>query len=203
MLEWLKEIFHAKEIQDPHTFYLDPPISFADHFPEIPPPDGDLAPQMLAARWASRDLWGSEMPQIAANLLAAGYDSPALHRLAEEPNIAQSGNLEELVTQLFHELSAEYPLTEDEINRIFIRQIAREVIAGKKNPWAAANHVAAMLRGHLANDPDIVLITGLLDPMIWEDLGYEELPAMTQELVEAFARLAAKTDREKQPASVS
>src|ERR1700678_2992491 len=155
MLDWLKTIFGAREMEEFHTLYTDPPISFAEHFPEIPPPDSDIAPQLLAARWASRDVYGEDMPPIAANLLQAGYDSSALHRLAEEGNIALSPGLEQLLTTVFHDLSAQYPLTEDEANRILIRQVAREVIAGKQNVWAAANHVSVMLRGRFADDPDL------------------------------------------------
>jgi hypothetical protein len=203
MLDWLKAIFDARETEDFHTLYTDSPISFAEHFPEVPLPDSDIAPQLLAARWAARDVYGEDMPPIAADLLKAGYDSPALHRLAEEDNIAHSPDLEQLLATVFHDLSAQYPLTEDEANHIFIRQVAREVIAGKRNVWAAANHVSVMLRGRFADDPDLAFMNGLLNPLNWEDVSNDDLPAMTQELAEAFARLGAQTDREKQLASSS
>jgi hypothetical protein len=131
------------------------------------------------------------MPPIATSLLQAGYDSPALRLLAQEPNIAYSANLEELITQVFQDLSAQYPLTEDEANRIFIQQVAREVIAGKRNAWAAANHVSVILRGRFAKDTDLAFMNGLLNPLNWEDVSNDDLPAMTQELAEAFARLAS------------
>ena len=121
MLDWLKTIFGARQTENFHRLYADPPISFAEHFPDVPPPDSDLTPQLIAARLASRDLWANDMPPIAASLLQAGYDSPALRRLASEANITNAPDLEELLKQVFQDVSAQYPLTEDEVNCIFIR----------------------------------------------------------------------------------
>lgn len=51
---------------------------------EIPLPDPSLTPILIAARWVSHDLYNQDMPGIAADLLEAGYDTPALIRLAGE-----------------------------------------------------------------------------------------------------------------------
>jgi hypothetical protein len=198
MLDRLKTIFRVKEVQDFRTLYTDPPVSFAEQFPEVPPPDNDLAPQLLAARWAVHDLYGNDMPAIAANLLEVGYDTPALRRLAGETNITHSEDVEELVTKVFKDLSTQYPLTEDEANYVFARQVAREVIAGKRNAWAAASHVSVVLRGRFAKDPDLELIADLLDSLNWDDVNCDHLAHKTQKLVEAFARLGMQTYRERQ-----
>ena len=197
MLDRLKAILRVKKTQDFRTLYSDPPVSFADHFPEVPQPDNDLAPQLLAAHWAVHDLYGNDMPAIAANLMEAGYDTPALRRLAAEINIDHSEDIEELVAKVFKDLSVQYPLTEDQANYVFTRQVAREVIAGKRNAWAAASYLSKRLWGRSVNDPNIELIAELLDSLDWDDVNYDRLPQKTQELIQAYARLGTLTDREK------
>ena len=163
MLDRLKAILRVKETQDFRTLFTDPPISFSDQFPEIPQPDNDLTPQLLAARWTMRSLRGEDMPIIAANLLEAGHDTLSLRRLAGEINIDHSEDIEALVTKVFKDLSAQYPLTEEEAKFICTRQIAREVIAGKRNFWAAASYLSKALWGRSVNDPNLELIAELLD----------------------------------------
>ena len=81
------------------------------------------------------------------------------------------------------------------------RRIALIVASTRTNRFADAP--LAWLRGRFADDPDLALLNGLLNPLNWEDVSNDDLPAMTQELAEAFARLGAQTDREKQLASSS
>jgi DNA-binding transcriptional regulator YhcF (GntR family) len=203
MLDRLRAIFRVKETQDFRNLYTDPPISFADRFPEVPPPDNDLTPQILAARWTMDDLRGEDMPSIAANLLEAGQDAPSLRRLAGEINITHSKDIEALVTKVLKELSAQYPLTSEEAMNIYTRQVAREVIAGKRNPWVAASYLSKGLWRLSLNDLNLELIAELLDSLDWDDVNHDRLPQKTHELIEAFARLGAKTEREKQLASSS
>jgi hypothetical protein len=128
------------ERSDRRTMYTDSPESAAETFPEVPLPDDPLSPPLLASRWVSGDLRGEDMPGIAADLLEAGYDSHSL-RLAGELEASNSAALEPLVGAMFRELDVNYPMSEREAKIIVSREIAREVIAGKRNPWAAANHL--------------------------------------------------------------
>jgi hypothetical protein len=110
-------------------------------FPEVPAPGDPLSPTLLASRWVSGDLRGEDMPGVAVDLLEAGYDSRSLRRLAGEMQASNSEALEPLVGAVFSELGVNYPMSEREAKIIASRQIAREVIAGKRNPWTEANHL--------------------------------------------------------------
>jgi hypothetical protein len=119
--------------------YTRPPTSLATSYPDVPAPEPPYSPYLLAARWAVHDLYGEDIPRIAADLLEAGYDTPTTRRLAGEMNVSSSSEVEALVKRMFRGFAVRYPLQQTEANLIFSRQIAREVIAGILNPWAAAN----------------------------------------------------------------
>jgi hypothetical protein len=149
MLKNLKNIFKAqmrqsdsaKEKQGLRHLYTDPPVSYSDRYPEVPEPEPRLSPTLLAARWASHDLYGEDMPSLAADLLESGLDTPSIRRLAGEMRVACSADVEEIVGRMFHELSVPYPISETEARANFALQVAREVIAGERNAWAAASHI--------------------------------------------------------------
>jgi hypothetical protein len=202
MLERLKTLFRVKEKQDFRTLYTDPPISFSEEYPDIPGPWSEFSPQLLAARWAVHDLYGEDMPTIAINLLEAGHDTPAIRRLAGEMQIACSEDVEKLVSNMFRELLVSYPLSESEANLVLTRQIAREVIAGKRNAWAAASNLTHAVWGRRADHhPDLRAISELLDSLNWEAVNQDRLPELTSELIAAFARLGAQTQSEKRMAA--
>ena len=87
------------------------------------------------------------MPGIAADLLEVGYDTPAIRRLAGEMHIRSSSDVESLIVRIFGDFAVRYPLSHTEANLIVSRQIAREVIAGIRNPWAAANKLEISIWG--------------------------------------------------------
>src|SRR5579859_1836679 len=82
-----------------------------------------------------------DMPRVAADLLEAGYETPSLVRLAGEINVSSSADVEPLVALTFRELGVRYPITQTEADLIVSRHVAREVIAGQRNAWAAANYL--------------------------------------------------------------
>lgn len=190
MLDKLKSLFRVKEAQDFRTLFSDPPISFAEEFPHVPNPQSELSPQILAARWTTHDLYGEDMPSIAASMLEAGHDTPAIRRLSGEMRIECSADVEDLVARVFRELHVPYPITEDEAKMIFSRQIAREVIAGKRNAWAAAGLTHQMWRWHSEN-ADINLISEFRDSLGWNAVNQNKLPELTADLIAAFARIGA------------
>jgi hypothetical protein len=192
MLDKLRSLFRVKEQQDFRTLFTDPPISFAEDFPHVPEPDSGLSPQILAARWVTHDLYGEDMTSIAAELLEAGYDSSALRRLAGEMRVECSADVEDLVGRVFRDLGVSYPISHSDAKLIFSRQIARDVIAGKRNAWAAASYVTIAVWGWTPPNSDLGLVAGLLDALDWDAVNHEKLPEMTMELVGAFARIGAK-----------
>ena len=112
---------------------------------EIPLPDPPQTPILIAARWVSHDLYNEDMPGIAADLLEAGYDTPALIRLAGEMQIYASPDANRLIGKAFYELGVPWPLSEVQAKLIATRQIAREAVAGKRDLYRAASHLEIVL----------------------------------------------------------
>jgi hypothetical protein len=165
----------------------------ADVYPEVPPPDAPFSPILLAARWTSHDLYGEEMPEIAANLLGAGFDTPALRQLAGEILINNTADAEPLVGRMFSELGVSYPLQEREANLIITRQIAREVIAGSRNAWAAASHLEIVIWDWTAGNSDLDLMFSINDEVNWDASYRRSISALNDSLLSVFARLSVMT----------
>jgi hypothetical protein len=179
------------ERSGPRAIYTDPLESAAETFPEVPLPDDPLSPPLLASRWVSGDLRGEDMPGIAADLLEAGYDSHSLRRLAGEMDASNSAALEPLVGAMFRELDVKYPMSEGAAKIILSRQIAREVIAGKRNPWVAANHLEIAIWNWVPETAELELIFSVNDEVDWNSNKKRTLPELKAALMKAFAQLAS------------
>jgi hypothetical protein len=182
--------------EDFSDLYTSLPISYAKEYPDVPHPDPALSPNLLAARWQSRDLYGEDMPRVAADLLEAGYDTPSLVRLAGEMNVGSSADVEPLVGRMFRELGVRYPIFQTEATLIVARQIAREVIAGERNAWAAANHLRGWDTVGWGTDEDLQAIYAINDELDW-DPEYKSRPSLEslrESLLDSFASLARLED---------
>jgi hypothetical protein len=153
----LRKLFTLNK-EDLSGLYTDAPQSWAISYPDVPPPDGPNSPIALAARWASHDLYGEKMPEIALDLLEAGFDTPALRRLAGETLIKSTADAEPLVSRVFGELGVPYPLNENDARLWVTRQVSREVISGIRNPWAAASHLEIAIWCWIAGSTDLEVI---------------------------------------------
>lgn len=170
-----------------------PPKAVLDLYPDTPVPDTPLSPMILAARWSSHDLFGEDMPIVAADLLEQGFDTPSLRRLAGEIQVSNSTDIEPLVGRVFHELGVRYPLTERECRLITSRQIAREVIAGWRNAWTAASHLEIVVWNRTPGSPELEEIFGVLDEYDWDSPERRPLAELDSALVKGFAELAQIT----------
>lgn len=174
-----------------------PPVSFAAQFPDVPPPEPPTFPEIIAARWVAGDIYAEKMPEIAADLLEAGFDTPSTCRLAGEMHAACRADIEELVLKILNELGVQIPASETEAKMLATRQIAREVIAGLKNPWKGSTELERIWGHDIWDHKHLADIAQLLDEPHW-DAGYgRPLAALTPELVENLAQLGARTAREK------
>jgi hypothetical protein len=182
--------------QDFLDLYTRPPTSFAADYPEVPHPGPPYSPYVLAARWTTHDLFGEDMPRIAADLLQAGYDTPATRRLAGEMNVNSSSDVEALVKRMFNELAVRYPIGQTEANLIFSRQIAQEVIAGIRNPWEAANKLEISIWGWHAPNATLGEIFGVSAAIDIEPKYRPSLDELRKQLLDSFAALACLTDEE-------
>jgi len=172
------------------TIYDEPPVPLAGQYPDVPQPDDPMSPMVIAARWGSRDLYGEDMPGVAADLLEKGYDTPSLRRLAGEMNVACSADVEPLVARVFRELGVRYPLTELERSLIASRQIAREVIAGKRNAWTSATHLEIRIWGWIPKTTELETIFRINDELSWDFAHRRRLSELETVLLDAFAALA-------------
>jgi hypothetical protein len=182
--------------EDFSDLYARMPISVAEKYPDVPAPDPPLSPDILAARWRSHDLYGEDMPRIAADLLEAGHDTPSLRRLAGEVNVRSSSEVEPLVQRVFNELGVHFPNTQDKANLIASRQIAREVISGIRNAWAAANHIEIAVWGWEPRHPILEPIFEINDEIDWLPQYRRSLESLETALLDSFASLARLTDQE-------
>ena len=185
--------------EDSSDLYTSAPVSVASTYPNVPPPDPPLSPYILAARWQSHDLYGEDMPGIAADLLEAGHDTQSLRRLAGEMNVASSSDVELLVAKVFADLGVRYPLSETEANLICSRQVAREVIAGVRNAWAAASHLEIAIWGWTASSPLLQAIFEINDEIDWDRKYRRPLVTLRASLLDSFASLSCLTDQELIP----
>jgi hypothetical protein len=182
--------------QDFLDLYTRPPTSFAAAYPDVPAPDPPYSPYVLAARWAAHDLYGEDMPRIAADLLEAGYDTPTTRRLAGEMNVNSSSEVEALIERMFKEFAIQYPLPQMEANLIFSRQIAREVIAGIRNPWDAANKLEISIWSWHAPNTTLGEIFGINAAIDIEPKYRPSLDVLRNQLLDSFASLARLTNEE-------
>lgn len=176
------------------NLYTRAPVSVAEEYPDVPSPDPPLSPFLLAARWQSRELYGEDMPKVAADLLECGYDSPALRRLAGEILVHSSSDVEPLVTQAFRELGVAFPLSEIQARMVSTRQVAREVIAGLRNPWAAGHTLEFAVWNRDAPDETISALFSINDEINWDPQYRRSLDKLDRDLLDVFARLARLND---------
>lgn len=199
-MNWLTERWAKKlggrlepELAKP---YLVAPISHAAQYPNVPKPDFGLTPSLVAQQWFGRDLLGEDMPKVAADLLEQGYDSPALRQLAGVMGRPSSADVNRLVEQVLLESGVELPRDERLARLMMTRQIAREVIAGLRNPWDAAAHVETMICGC---DPKVSVaydLAEIRDAFDWKCVLSGDVEKLTAELVGVFARIGAASDEE-------
>jgi hypothetical protein len=135
-----------------------------------------------------------DTPALAVTLLESGLNTASIRRLAGETHVACIADVEETVGRMFRELGVSYPISETEALLVYSRQVAREVIHGKRNAWAAASHLGKGIWPRKHKNPEIQAISDLLDALDWNAVNRGTLLDLTGELIEVFARLGAPSD---------
>ena len=172
------------------AFYA-PPISYSEKYPDISKPTPLTEPEVVAARWACGEIYPEKMPGIAADLLESGLDSPSLRRLAGEMHVQRIADVQEIVEKMFRELGVELPPSEAEAKQCTSRQIAREVIAGLRNPWKAAAELHRIWSYEMWDQKYLCDVAQLLEELDYPPIARGDLPKLTEELIGLFAELAA------------
>jgi hypothetical protein len=183
--------------QDPDSLtdyqraFTAPPTSYSNEYPNIPKPRALTELDQLAARWAAGEIWPEKMPGMAADLLEAGMDSPSMRRLAGEMHVRRIADVQEIIEKMFRELSVELPGSNIAAKHQTSIQIAREVIAGMRNPWKAAAELDRLWSYEIWNHKYLCGIAQLLDALDYAPSSRGDLPKLTEELIALFAELAA------------
>ena len=102
-----------------------------------------LDPRALAAAWYAGELRYDELPEVAAQLLTRGLDTPALRRVAgEQP--ASSADISILAEQMFFELEAGGPRSRNEALDTICLVLAAEVRSGERKPADAVLTISSL-----------------------------------------------------------
>jgi hypothetical protein len=168
-----------------------PPACYSAKFPDVPAPRQSTVLELIAARWIAGDIWPEQTPGIAADLLEAGLDTPSVRRLAGEMNVRCQADVQDLVVKMLNELGVKVPSSEAEARLFSTQQIAREVVAGMRNPWKAASEVERLWGYEIWHQKDLPDVAQLLEALDRISIGRGTLPRLTDELVEVFVRLGA------------
>jgi len=155
-----------------------------------PPPLSNLDPILLASRWLCGDLLPEDVPQVAIELIEAGREEPSIYRVAAEVNVNSRDDVEALLGRMFPALGVEYPMPLEVARQTLARQIAREVVAGRRDPWTAAMRLERAFPHWETEDQNILDIYCAADEADW-DPGYGRSDAILEhELIQGFERLA-------------
>jgi len=149
-----------------------------------------LDPVLVASRWACGDLLPENIPQVAVGLIEAGYEHPTVYRVAAEDRIYSRDQVEPLLARMFSALGVAYPMALKNARQTVARQIAREVMAGLKNPWSAAMQLDRIVPHWETEDQNVWAIYGIADEVDWDSGFGRNISTLEAELIEAFTRLA-------------
>jgi hypothetical protein len=201
----LTTLFSA-QIQDPYTDYQKafqtPPVCYSEKFPDVPKPAKPITPELIAARWAAGDIRPEQTPGLAADMLESGLDTPSTRMLAGEMRVGCRADVEALIVKMLRELGVKVPDSEVEAKILSTRQIAREVIAGMRNPWKAAHELKSIWQYEIWHHQHLCDLANLVDEVHW-DPGYgRSFPILHRELIETFALLGTRTASEKRMLSL-
>jgi hypothetical protein len=196
----LTTLFSA-QIQDPYTNYQKAfetrPVCYSEEFPDVPKPTTPTTPELIAARWAAGEIRPEQTPGLAADMLESGLDTPSMCRLAGEMHVGCRADVEGLVVEMLKELGVKIPDSEVEAKALSTRQIAREVIAGMRNPWKAAQELKSIWQYEIWHHKHLCDVAQLIDEVQWDPPHSRAFPTLNRELIETFALLGAWNASEK------
>jgi hypothetical protein len=178
------------------------PVCYSEKFPDVPKPSSHAMPELVAARWAAGDIRPEQTPGMAADMLESGLDTPSMRRLAGEMLVGCRADVEELVVKMLKELGVEVPDSEVEAKMLSTRQIAREVIAGMRNPWKTAAELERIWHYEIWHHKYLCDIAQLVDEVHWDPPNGRTFSTLNRELVEMFALLGTRTSSEKRMLSL-
>ena len=100
-------------------------------------------PDLFVAKWYCSEVWSEDMPAFAADALEAGYDGPALRKLAGliKPTSVDIGDL---FKQSLTEIGTVTIHNREEAALLLARTTARNIVNGQMDPIAGCNVLAGL-----------------------------------------------------------
>ena len=130
--------------------------------------------------------FSEKMPEMAANLLESGLDSPSMRRLAGEMHVRRIADVQEIIEKMFCELGVKLPASEVEAKQQTSVQIAREVIAGQRSAWKAASEMQRIWSFEIWHHKDLCDVAQLLDELDCPSIARGELPQTDHRTARSF-----------------
>lgn len=120
-------------------------------------------PDSFVAKWYCSEVWSEDMPAFAADALEAGYDGPALRRLAGliKPTSMDIGDL---FQRAHDEIGTVKILSQRQAVYLMSRVVATDIVEGRIDPVKGAGILAGYAR--LAD----------YSPVLTEFLELEDMP---------------------------
>jgi hypothetical protein len=120
-------------------------------------------PDLFVAKWYCSEIWSEDMPTFAADALEAGYDGPALRKLAGliKPTSVDIGDL---FQRALNEIGTVKILSQIQAVYWMSRVVATDMVEGRTDPVKGAEILARYAR--MANYP----------PILAEFLSLEDMP---------------------------
>jgi hypothetical protein len=106
-------------------------------------------------------------------------------------HVKSRADVQSLVIKMLCELGVNIPASEGEAKLLSTRQIAREVIAGTRNPWKSASELERIWNYEIWHRKELCDVAQLLEELDCPSIARGALPQLTEELVTAFASLGA------------
>jgi hypothetical protein len=153
-------------------------------------PQSKLDPVLIASRWICGDLLPEDVPNIAIELIEAGHEESSVCRVAAEFHVNSRDDVETLLKRMFSELGVEYPISLENARQTVARQIAREVVANKKDPWTAATQLDRIAPHWETKNKNILDVYCIADEADWDPGDGRSGSKLDLELLQAFERLA-------------
>ena len=126
-------------------------------------------PKIFAALWYARQLFPESVPEFASSALEAGFDGPALRRLAGliRPT---SVDVDPLLETALTEIGCTKPLSSEQALIELGRQVARQIVEGTVAPFEGCRILAAyaMSAGY---PPGLSDFFQLYDESNWGEYG--------------------------------
>ena len=125
---------------------------------------------------------------MAIELIEAGSEELSVYRVAAEDKFYSRDHAETLVRKMFVSLGVTYPVPLESARQTMAQQIAREVMAGLRDPWKAAAKLDRVVPHWETRDENIWAIYAIKDEA--DEWYVRNVAALEPELMEAFGRLA-------------